>query len=72
MADKENRTTLHIEGMMCPHCEARVRDALNAVPGVNVLSISHESNSAEIEAAGSVTPEQLKTAVTGAGYELVG
>ena len=71
MSTETPKTTLHIEGMMCPHCEARVKDALNAVPGVNVLSISHESNSAEIEKAPGVTDAQLLDAVKGAGYEMV-
>ena len=70
MMSTENKTTLHIEGMMCPHCEAHVKEALNAVPGVNVLIVSHETNSAEIEKAPGVTDEQLKAAVSGAGYEL--
>ena len=36
------RKTLHIEGMMCPHCEMRVKQALEAVPGVSEAAASHE------------------------------
>lgn len=71
MSTEIPKTTLRIEGMMCPHCEARVKDALNAVPGVNVLSVSHEKHSAEIEKAPGVTDAQLLDAVKGAGYELM-
>lgn len=71
MSTETPKTTLRIEGMMCPHCEARVKDALNAVPGVNVLSVSHEKHSAEIEKARGVTDAQLLDAVKGAGYELM-
>lgn len=66
----ENKTTLHIEGMMCPHCEAHVKEALNAVSGVEVLSISHEAKTAEITRAPQVTDAQLFDAVREAGYEL--
>ena len=66
----ENKTVLHIEGMMCPHCEAHVKQALNAIPGVEVLSISHEANQAEITKTPEVTDAALFDAVRGAGYEL--
>ena len=68
--DKIMSTKLSIEGMMCPHCEAHVKSALNAVPGVEVLSISHEQNCAEIQRGPSVPDEALFEAVKGAGYEL--
>ena len=63
---------LSIEGMMCPHCEAHVKNALNAVPGVEVLQISHQTNSAEIKRAADVTDEALSEAVKNAGYTLTG
>ena len=64
------QSTLQIEGMMCTHCEAHDREALNAVPGVEVQSISHETNRAEIARAPEVTDAQLFDAVKGAGYAL--
>ena len=70
MEPKAEKTVLHIEGMMCPHCSARVGDALRAVPGVTVLSVSHETGIAEIEAAPGVARAALAAAVTGAGYTL--
>ena len=73
--EKEETTMsckLSIEGMMCPHCEAHVKNALNAVPGVEVLQISHQTNSAEIKRAADVTDEALTEAVKNAGYTLTG
>ena len=70
MAATNETATLNIEGMMCPHCEAHVKEALNALPGVEVLSISHEAKKAEIRRDAGVTDEQLREAVTGAGYTL--
>ena len=68
----ENKAVLNIEGMMCPHCEAHVRQALEALPGVAVLSISHESNRAEVTRPSTVTDAALYDAVSGAGYTLKG
>ena len=68
--ENNNKATLHIEGMMCPHCEAHVKNALNAVSGVEVLSISHEAKRAEIHKAPGVSDAALFDAVKDAGYEL--
>ena len=57
--------TLNIEGMMCPHCEARVRDALLAVAGVESATVSHESGTAAV--TGNTTPEALTSAVSAVG-----
>ena len=62
--------TLNIEGMMCPHCEARVREALSALPGVEVLRVSHEENLAEIRSASPLDHALLAQTVQGAGYTL--
>ncbi|MBR1659176.1 MAG: heavy metal translocating P-type ATPase [Oscillospiraceae bacterium] len=66
----ENKTILQIDGMMCPHCEAHVKEVLNSIPGVEVLSISHETNKAEITKTPAVSDAALFDAVKGAGYEL--
>ena len=62
---------MQIEGMMCPHCEARVKKALEAVEGVQEALVSHQEGSAVVNAAG-VSKEALAKAVTDAGYEVKG
>ncbi len=60
--------TLHIRGMMCNHCEAYVREALEALPQVTVLSVSHESGTATV--TGTVDESALRNAITAAGYKV--
>ncbi len=70
--EKDNmKITLKIEGMMCPHCEARVKAALEAVEGVISADVSHKSGSAEVEVSDGVSAEILKETVTAAGYKAV-
>ncbi|HAN43115.1 MAG TPA: Cu2+-exporting ATPase, partial [Sphaerochaeta sp.] len=68
----EMTKTMDIEGMMCPHCEARVKKALEAVEGVKEAVVSHEKNSAVVTVEPSVTDEVLAKAVTDAGYDVKG
>lgn len=71
---KENpvmEKTLTIKGMMCPHCEAHVKTALEAVDGVSQAVTSHEKGTAVITLTKEVSTEALSSAVTGAGYEFV-
>lgn len=63
--------TISIEGMMCQHCVKHVTDALNKLEGVTA-AVSLENKNAVCEITGSVTDEQLKAAVTDAGYEVTG
>ena len=63
--------TISIEGMMCPHCVKHVTDALNKLEGVTA-AVSLENKNAVCEITGNVTDEQLKAAVTDAGYEVTG
>ena len=70
MSEKTFR--MQIEGMMCPHCEARVRKALEAVEGVNEAAVSHQEGSAVVKASSSVSAQALTKAVTDAGYEVKG
>ena len=65
-------TTLEIKGMMCPHCEAHVRKALENLEGVTVISVSHETASAVVETASHVDETAFRTAISDAGYELTG
>ena len=62
--------TMKIEGMMCPHCQAAVTKALNAIEGVKA-EVNLEKKEAYVEAADTVTKEALTQAVTEAGYEVV-
>ena len=64
--------TMQIEGMMCPHCEARVKKALEAVEGVQEARVSHQEANAIVTATPSVSREALSKAVTDAGYEVKG
>ena len=61
---------MKIEGMMCPHCEARVRDVLAGISGVCSVNVSHVSGTAELVCAESVTDVVLRAAVEGAGYKV--
>ncbi len=71
---KGNKTmktiTIHIEGMMCPHCEQHVRKALEGIDGVSVQSVSHAQGTAVVSAPDSVSPDALRQAVADAGYEV--
>ncbi|MBQ9687526.1 MAG: heavy metal translocating P-type ATPase [Oscillospiraceae bacterium] len=62
--------TLKIEGMMCTHCEARVKKALEAVEGVESAVVSHESGTAVV--TGSADFETLKAAVEAQDYTVLG
>lgn len=72
--EKENdemKTKINIEGMMCPHCEARVKSALEAVDGVEAADVSHKKGLAKVKLGADVPFETLKTAVEEAGYKVV-
>lgn len=62
--------TMKIEGMMCPHCQAAVTKALNAMEGVKA-EVNLEKKEAYVEAEAKVTKEDLTKAVVEAGYEVV-
>ena len=59
--------TIHIQGMMCPHCVNHVTQALNAIPGVSA-QVDLESGTATV--TGDVSADTLKAAVEGAGYQV--
>ncbi len=60
---------LKVKGMMCPHCEARVKSTLLSVNGVKSADVSHKAGTAEVEADVSVSAQMLIDAVVSAGYE---
>ncbi|MBR1457365.1 MAG: heavy metal translocating P-type ATPase [Oscillospiraceae bacterium] len=62
--------TLKIEGMMCPHCEARVKKALEALEGVESAVVSHEAGTAVV--TGSADFETMKAAVEAQDYKVLG
>ena len=59
--------TIHIQGMMCPHCVSHVTQALNAIPGVSA-QVDLASGTATV--TGDVSADTLKAAVEGAGYQV--
>jgi Cu2+-exporting ATPase len=72
---KENMTmkkTLSIEGMMCSHCEMTVKKALEAIPGVENASVSHETGKAEVTLSNDVQDDVLKSAVEARDYKVTG
>ncbi|MBQ8416989.1 MAG: cation transporter [Clostridia bacterium] len=60
--------TLSVEGMMCPRCQAHVKNALEGVKGVNAVNVSLEEKTADVEAVSTVSVDSLIAAVTKAGY----
>lgn len=60
---------LHVEGMTCGHCETHVSNALGALPGVTVLSVSRQDSAAVVAVAGTPDERALVDAVTSAGYD---
>ncbi len=69
--EKEMTKTMKIEGMMCGHCEARVKKTLEALEGVSEAAVSHESGTAVVTLAADVADEVLKNAVEAQDYKVV-
>lgn len=63
--------TMSIEGMMCGHCEARVKKSLEALPGVEEARVSHEAGTAEVTLKEDVADEVLKKAVEDQDYKVL-
>ena len=63
---------MDIQGMMCPHCEARVKKALESIDGVKNADVSHEKACAVVTLSAQVSDQALTKAVTDAGYEVKG
>ena len=74
MKTKENEKmekTVKIEGMMCPHCEARVKKALEALKEVDSAVVSHESDSAVVILNKEISDKKLKKAIEAEGYTVI-
>ena len=72
---KEEKTmtkTLKVEGMMCMHCEARVKKALEAVPGVESAVADHNKGTAVVTLSAPVEDEALRVAVEAQDYQVLG
>ena len=76
MAEKQEENdmekVIEIKGMMCGHCEAHVKKALEALEGVASAETSHEKGTAVVQLSGSVDDAALKKAVEEEGYEVTG
>ena len=73
LAEKEGHTvTLKIRGMMCGHCEAAVKKALEAIPGVASAAADHEKSIAVVDLAVPVDEAAFKKAIEDEGYEYLG
>ncbi len=70
--DNAMKKTLHVEGMMCGHCEARVRKALEALPAVDEAVVSHEAGTAIVTLNAEVSDADLKKAVEDQDYKVTG
>ncbi len=64
--------TIKIEGMMCPHCEAHVKKALEALEGVENVIPSHKDKQATLTLTAPVSDETLKATVEAQGYKVLG
>lgn len=63
--------TMKIEGMMCGHCEARVKKCLEGIEGVTSADVSHESGTAVVTLSGEVSNEVLKNTVEAQDYKVL-
>ena len=66
------KKTLHIEGMMCQHCQKHVHDALEKMDGVSNVEVSLEKNSADVEMDRDISNDEFAKVIEDAGYQLVG
>ena len=66
------KKTIHIEGMMCAHCEATVKKALEALDGVQSAEVSHEAGTAVVTLTGEVADDALRDAVQAKDYTVTG
>ncbi|WP_024859636.1 heavy metal translocating P-type ATPase [Ruminococcus flavefaciens] len=71
-SEQTGTLTVKIKGMMCGHCEARVKKALEELPFVDEALPSHEKGTAEIALSGNMDEKAVTKAVTAAGYKYLG
>lgn len=63
--------TMNIEGMMCGHCEARVKKVLEALPQVDAAEVSHEAGTAIVTLNAEVADDVLKETVEAQDYKVL-
>ena len=68
--EKSMTKTMNIEGMMCGHCEARVKKALEALDAVSEAVVSHESGTAVVTLSSDISDEKLKETVEAEDYKV--
>ena len=62
------KVTMKIQGMMCPHCSGRVKQVLEALPGVQEADVNHETDSAVVVLSQKIEHTVLKQTVEAQGY----
>ena len=63
---------INVNGMMCTHCEAHVKEALEKIAGVTSATADHEAGKVTLATTADIAEADLKAAVESAGYEYVG
>ena len=66
------KTTVRIKGMMCGHCEATVKKALEALPFVESAEVSHEAGTAVLTLSGALDEQKVKAAVEEKDFTFLG
>ncbi|MDO4414284.1 MAG: heavy metal translocating P-type ATPase [Erysipelotrichaceae bacterium] len=70
--EKSMKKTVKVEGMMCPHCEASVKKALEAIDGIDEAVVSHEKGTAEITLSKDVKADVIQKAIEDRDYKFCG
>jgi Cu2+-exporting ATPase len=65
------KKTMKIKGMMCPHCEARVKKVLEELPEVDEAAVSFKKNSAILTLNADISDEVLTKVITDNGYSVI-
>ena len=68
---KKMKTEIKVEGMMCPRCEAHVKNALEAIEGVSLAEASHEKGIVTVTLTKDIPTEVLEKAITDEGYSVI-
>ena len=63
--------TFNVDGMMCPHCEAHVKAAVEAIEGVELCEASHKEKKVTVTLKAEVSDSKIKEAITKAGYSVL-
>lgn len=71
MEIKDMIKNLKIDGMMCPHCEKRVKSLLEALPEISSAEVSYEKGTAQIKLNSDITDEALKKVIEAEGYKVL-